>query len=106
MLRFSETLVRSKSFSSPTGHHCTSTLGAYWLAKVIQVEDNSDDVEINYFDENVFKIESSASAIISKGSILCSFGTVHYNTKLFKLSDEWQAKLIQQVAEARQLLCK
>lgn len=87
-------------------HHCNSLSGSYWLAKIVQVEENSDNVEIIYFDENVFKIESAVSSTVSKGSILCSFGTIHHNTKQFKLSDEFQAKLIQQVAEARHLLRK
>ena len=64
------------------------------------------NVEIIYFDENVFKIESAVNTTVSKGSILCSFGTIHHNTKQFQLSDEFQAKLIQQVAEARHLLRK
>lgn len=77
-----------------------------FLTKIIQVDDNSENVEINYFDENVVKIESRASAFISKGSILCSFSTIYHNTEEFKLSDGFQGKLIQQVAEERHLLCR
>ncbi|CAF4046101.1 unnamed protein product [Rotaria sp. Silwood1] len=78
--------------------------GSYWLAKVINVEDENKNIEIQYFDDNTFRIENTSTQIVQQPSIFCTFGRIHHSCKQFKLSDVLQAKLVKQVAEARQLL--
>ncbi|CAF1385854.1 unnamed protein product [Rotaria sordida] len=78
--------------------------GSYWLAKVINVEDENKNIEIQYFDDNTFRIENTSTQIVERASILCTFGRIHHSCKQFKLSDVLQAKLVKQVAEARQFL--
>ncbi|CAF2177425.1 unnamed protein product, partial [Rotaria magnacalcarata] len=78
--------------------------GSYWLAKVINVDDENKNIEIQYFDDNTFKIEKASTELVPRESILCTFGKIHHSCKQFKLSDVLQAKLVKQVAETRQYL--
>ncbi|CAM4785268.1 unnamed protein product [Rotaria magnacalcarata] len=77
---------------------------SYWLAKVINVDDENKNIEIQYFDDNTFKIEKASTELVARESILCTFGKIHHSCKQFKLSDVLQAKLVKQVAETRQYL--
>jgi hypothetical protein len=77
-------------------------LDSYWLAKVINVDSENKNIEVQYFDDNTFRIDNATTETIEKASILCTFGKVHHGSKQFKLSDVSQAKLVRQVAEACQ----
>ncbi|CAF4260602.1 unnamed protein product, partial [Rotaria magnacalcarata] len=77
---------------------------SYWLAKVINVDDENKNIEIQYFDDNTFKIEKASTELVARESILCTFGKIHHSCKQFKLSDVLQAKLVKQVVETRQYL--
>ncbi|CAF3450845.1 unnamed protein product [Rotaria socialis] len=69
---------------------------SYWLAKVINADDENKNIEIQYFDHNTFKIENTSTELVARESILCTFGKIRHSCKQFKLSDVLQAKLVTQ----------
>ncbi|CAF5004209.1 unnamed protein product, partial [Rotaria magnacalcarata] len=42
---------------------------SYWLAKVINVDDENKNIEIQYFDDNTFKIEKASTELVARESI-------------------------------------
>ncbi|CAF4817745.1 unnamed protein product, partial [Rotaria socialis] len=43
---------------------------SYWLAKVINADDENKNIEIQYFDHNTFKIENTSTELVARESIL------------------------------------
>jgi len=50
---------------------CFLCLGSYWIAKVINVDDENKNIEIQYFDDNALRIENSCIEMVERASILC-----------------------------------
>jgi hypothetical protein len=79
-------------------------LGSYWLAKVTNFDEKMKHLEVQYFDDNTFRIERTSTEMVARSSVLCEFGKIHHSCKQFKLSDALQSKLIQQVLASSQFI--